>query len=300
MKPPAAHVRNVELVLESLRRGQRQLSRDPRGAVESAVKQLLSLADQRSRPTTEDTPRTYRIDDLARETGTTTRNIRAYQERGLLHAPRRTGRTAVFDESHVSRLRIITSMLDRGYTSGHILEMLSAWEHGRTIGDILGLEQALMPPARVDPPTTTGLAAARDLAGGDDDLQRLADAGLVQVQGTRVRVQRPALLAAFAEMRGYGMSTEAVLAIHLSVEPLVDQITSILVEAGVNHVSHHFDVDTEPTGSDVSELVTMLVRFRELAMASVTATLDTAIEAKVEELMSAYLAQFVDPTRSAG
>ena len=38
-------------------------------------------------------------------------------------------------------------MLERGYTSANILEMLTAWEHGRDLGQLLGLERALVPPA---------------------------------------------------------------------------------------------------------------------------------------------------------
>ncbi|RYF34230.1 MAG: MerR family transcriptional regulator, partial [Comamonadaceae bacterium] len=137
MAAPTLNVRAVESVLESLRRGQRQLARNPRAAVDAAVRQLLSLG-RAPRPQHEG--QTYRIDDLAQASNVTVRNIRAYQERGLLHAPRREGRVAIFDDSHLSRLKIISSMLERGYTSGHITEMLGAWESGRDLADVLGLE----------------------------------------------------------------------------------------------------------------------------------------------------------------
>ena len=57
----------------------------------------------------------YRIDELARLAGTTTRNIRVYRDRGLLPPPMRVGRIALFNDTHLTRLRLITSMLDRGY-----------------------------------------------------------------------------------------------------------------------------------------------------------------------------------------
>ena len=93
MAAPSLNVRTVEAVLDSLRRGQRELARNPRGAVEAAVKQLLTLGPLRAHPEAA----SYRIDDLARVSGVTVRNIRAYQERGLLHPPRRAGRVASFD-----------------------------------------------------------------------------------------------------------------------------------------------------------------------------------------------------------
>ncbi|MDQ2797612.1 MAG: MerR family transcriptional regulator, partial [Actinomycetota bacterium] len=108
-------LRGVDAVLESLRRGQRQLTRSPRAAIEAAVKQLLTLGPGKPAARSRyKTAATYRIDDLARAAGTTVRNVRAYQERGLLHAPARVGRTAIFDDTHLTRLKMITSMLDRG------------------------------------------------------------------------------------------------------------------------------------------------------------------------------------------
>lgn len=294
MRPgAAAQLRHVEVVLESIRRGPKQLARNPKVAIERAVKQLLAGGTVRSpQSTPAEHGTTYRIDDLARVTSTTVRNIRAYQERNLLHSPTRQGRTALFDETHVSRLKLINSMLERGYTSGHIREMLDAWEHGKTLGDVLGIEHALTPGPQ-DPPTTMGLAAARELAGGSEDLDRCVEAGLVEIKGARARVLRPQLLTAFAEMRGYGVSTEDLLRIHLDVVPLVDQITQHLVAAGVRHLAGHFDVEGEPSSSNVSELVTMLIRFRALATASVTSTLDSSIESTVEELLTQYLSSFI-------
>ena len=51
--------------------------------------------------------------ELARLAGTTTRNIRVYRDRGLLHPPLRVGRIALYNDTHLTRLRLITSMLDR-------------------------------------------------------------------------------------------------------------------------------------------------------------------------------------------
>src|ERR1700749_2886857 len=89
----------------------------------------------------------YRVDDLARAAGMTVRNVRAYQERGLLPAPVRRGRTSWYDETHLARLRLIGQLLDRGYTSVHIADFISTWEAGHDLGQTLGLEAALLAPA---------------------------------------------------------------------------------------------------------------------------------------------------------
>ena len=48
---------------------------------------------------------TYRVDDLAELTGIAVRNIREYQDRGILPAPQRIGRAAIYTDEHVARLR---------------------------------------------------------------------------------------------------------------------------------------------------------------------------------------------------
>ncbi|WP_156516393.1 MerR family transcriptional regulator, partial [Rhodococcus sp. EPR-147] len=83
----------------------------------------------------------YRIDDLAREAKTTTRNVRAYQERGLLPPPTLRGRVGIYGDDHLTRLKVIDSLLQRGFTSVHIADFLSGWEQGKDLGEILGLQE---------------------------------------------------------------------------------------------------------------------------------------------------------------
>src|SRR5947209_6020823 len=88
----------------------------------------------------------YLIDDLAHEAGTTVRNVRAYQHRGLLAPPRRVGRAGVYDDGHLARLRMIASLLERGYGLANIAELIAAWESGQDLGQLIGLEVALAAP----------------------------------------------------------------------------------------------------------------------------------------------------------
>ncbi len=283
----ALNTRAVDAVLESLRRGQRQLARDPKGAIDAAVRQLLALAGGRSAAPE---GQSYRIDDLARASNVTVRNIRAYQERGLLHPPRREGRVAIFDDSHLSRLKIITSMLERGYTSVHILEMLTAWEGGLDIADVLGLEKALVPPRLEDPPATMTLAEVRALTGDKESLQQYVDVGLVEIKGTRALVRRPELLRSFGEMRGFGMPTEALIRLHSEVAMSIDEITRALVNEGVRQVGGRITGSAPPSSAEIGELVATLNRFRELSTSAVMGTFAESMERTIEDLLTAYLA----------
>lgn len=90
--------------------------------------------------------REYRIGELAREAGITVRTLRYYQERNLLPPPRREGRIGWYSEAHLTRLRVIGQLLDRGHTLGGAAELLTAWAGGYDLAELLGFERAMTAP----------------------------------------------------------------------------------------------------------------------------------------------------------
>src|ERR1044072_7683267 len=54
------------------------------------------------------------IDELARETGLTVRNVRSHHARGLLPPPEVKGRTGYYGPEHVRRLRLIQELQQEG------------------------------------------------------------------------------------------------------------------------------------------------------------------------------------------
>ena len=72
----------------------------------------------------------YRINDLAEASGVSVRNIRVYQDRGLLPPPAIRGRTGWYSDEHLVRLNLISRMLERGYTFATISELLHAAHYG--------------------------------------------------------------------------------------------------------------------------------------------------------------------------
>ncbi len=55
---------------------------------------------------------TYKLDELAREAGTSSRTVRYYVQRGLLPAPQFRGKDTVYGEEHLVRLRVIRRLQD--------------------------------------------------------------------------------------------------------------------------------------------------------------------------------------------
>lgn len=84
-----------------------------------------------------------RIDDLAQRTGVSSRNIRAYQQRGLLPPPTLRGRTGFYNDEHLRRLELIRDLQQRGFSLAAIRQTLDAWSRGGNIDDLLGFHQML-------------------------------------------------------------------------------------------------------------------------------------------------------------
>jgi DNA-binding transcriptional MerR regulator len=66
----------------------------------------------------------YRIDQLAAASGVRAETIRFYQGKKLLPGPRRVGRVAVYDESHLARIARIRELLEQGLTLALIKRVL--------------------------------------------------------------------------------------------------------------------------------------------------------------------------------
>src|SRR4051795_8705875 len=84
-----------------------------------------------------------RLDDLAREAGMPTTTVRLYQNKGILHGPRLVGRTGFYDQSHLTRLALIARLQDQGFSLAAIGQLLTTWEAGRDLADLVGVEEQL-------------------------------------------------------------------------------------------------------------------------------------------------------------
>ncbi|OBI37544.1 MerR family transcriptional regulator [Mycobacterium colombiense] len=290
----------IASVLHNVRRAPKRVrrqSREYRQLIEGAVSQLFDAAARH--PHGDANSGEYRIDDLARLAGTTTRNIRVYRDRGLLPPPLRVGRIALFNDTHLTRLRLITSMLDRGYTIAHVREMVGAWEEGKNLGDVLGLETAIVGTWTTEKPVTVALADAQRLVDDPNAFERLVALQVIRIDGPQATITRPKLIEAFNEIRGYGVKFDKLIDLHEQIVPEIDKISDMLVRAGAEHVLDRIKPgEPLPADAEIAELITMLVRFRTQAVATVTATLASSIESNIESLVGRILADYLESSSS--
>ena len=73
----------------------------------------------------------YELATLAEEAGVTPRTVRYYQANGLLPPPERIGRRVRYHGEHLTRLRQISELRERGLRLESIREVLDASAHGQ-------------------------------------------------------------------------------------------------------------------------------------------------------------------------
>lgn len=236
----------------------------------------------------------YRIDELARAAGTTVRNIRAYQDRGLLHPPRVLGRVGMYSEQHLRRLRRVLSLLNRGYASAQIQELLGAWDRGVGLGGVIDLEQALTRSWRDETPVVMTRPEAVELLRGDDHLERVVESGWAVLEGAQVTFRSQALLDTFQEAVELGWPAEKIIDLQVQLTPALDHVADLFVDTAVGHlVAEHGDAWV-PHGDEVAQTAALIERLRELASTSIGVVLARALETSVERAYSEHRARIED------
>lgn len=243
----------------------------------------------------------YRVDELARAAGTTVRNVRAYQDRGLLPPPRRHGRAGLYSDLHLSRLRLIGNLLQRGYSLANIKEMITAWEQGNDLSQLLGLEQAITSPWSTETP---GHCSAQELAllfEGNMDAQNLMKAiqlGLIQPEGDGFRVRQPRLLNAGAELVRLGIPLAQLLEILEALRGNVEHVAAELVRLAARLFDRYGE--QVPPKEDVPQLANLIWRLRPLALVAVESEVQRAMEDAANKFLIERVSKLFHHSREAG
>jgi len=156
----------------------------------------------------------YRIDDLAREAGTTVRSLRVLHDRRLLPPPELRGRTGYYGDHHVARVRLVLRLQERGYTLAAIGELLAAWEAGRDLADVLGFTHAPAPHRNGETPRRFTLEDLRRRFGTQLTpvaIRRAVSTGLLSRDGVAFRARSPRLVDAGTELVAAGLPLTVVL-----------------------------------------------------------------------------------------
>lgn len=244
-----------------------------------------------------DAPLEFAIDALARETGSTVRNIRAYQDRGLLPPPERRGRKGIYNDAHLSRLRIINRLLERGYTLSNISELIESWERGNDIGRLLGLETAVASPWTDEVPDYVTMPELLKKFSGKfshSALKKAIELDVIRPEGMRYRVPSPRMLHAGAELVAVGIPLEDMLDVVAYLRRNVEQAADEMVRLVAIHVFDKYGEGQLPPKDAMPELADLVWRFRPLVEMAVLPEVARAMANAADQQLGDRLALLME------
>lgn len=236
-----------------------------------------------------------KIEDLARVSGCSTRNIRNYQTRGLLPPPVVVSRTGYYDQGHLARLRLIATLQGRGYSLAAIADLARAWEEGKDVGDLLGFERALTEPWGEDErpervPLEVMLDRFPDAATDRALVDRTVRLGLIKLDGDHVVILRPRTVSIGAELVAVGVPIAAALDELEMLAEDANRVASRFVALFDQHIWEPFQAAGLPADA-LAEVTAALVRMRPLAAHAVANAIRTAMDERVSDTAIERLAQ---------
>jgi DNA-binding transcriptional MerR regulator len=223
----------------------------------------------------------YRLDELARRADVASTTVRLYQSKGLLAPPRLEGRTGWYDDSHLSRLRLIARLQAEGYSLAGIANLLDQWEQGRSLDAVMGVEAELdallgnVHAVVLD----AGDLLARFPAGSmtPELMQRAGALGMVQpTDDGKVRVADRRFLETGSALAQLGIPPDMILD---EWEALVAH-TDDIAERFVALFERHLAPDDWRRGLDTDEaraLAATLARLQAAARQVLAAALDASV-----------------------
>jgi len=237
----------------------------------------------------------FRVDELARRAKIASTTVRLYQSKGLLAAPRLEGRTGWYDESHLSRLRLIARLQAEGHSLAGIGDLLQQWEQGRSLDAMIGVEAelaALLGGVHAVVLDATDVLERFPAGSMTPELmQRAAGLGLIELTDDgRVLIADRRFLETGAALADLGVPLDVVLD---EWEALIAH-TDKIADRFVNVFEHHLapidwqnDLGTEKAQALAVTLARLQVTARQVAAAALDASLASVGRGRLAALVEA-------------
>jgi DNA-binding transcriptional MerR regulator len=218
------------------------------------------------------------VEELARRTGVTVRNLRAMQARAVLERPELVGRKGFYTERHVARVLLVLKLQSRGFSLASIQALIESWQAGGGIMDVMGLEDALMTPG------ASGVVREVDVEEAFpellDDPRALAKAieqELVVERDGRYVAPNAELLGIVKQEVAAGFPLEALLRDGDLLLEDVERIAARFRKSFFDHVVNPH-LDAGMTGAALNDVAAKVALLRPLSVRVVSILLARAIE----------------------
>ena len=234
------------------------------------------------------------IEILSSRSGVTTRNIRAYQSRGLLPAPvARSGeRAAFYTAEHLARLRLVNRLQERGFSLAGIADLLGSLASGKTLEQVLGIESAIAESEEDESRLVTEnelRALLPEVADPEASIERLVAVGLVDRHERAYRIRNPRVFELGLAAVQAGIPVEALLDEFVRLRADLHEVALRFVALFTQHVLDPFLAAGMPK-EKLDEVVEHLKRLRQLAVSATEALMRQAISDETEAAARANLA----------
>ncbi|PXX69239.1 MerR-like DNA binding protein [Nocardia tenerifensis] len=204
----------------------------------------------------------YRVAELAEAAGVGVRTVRYYQERGLLAPPRRQGRHALYNHTHLERLTLIADLLGRGHSLEGIADLLTSAEQGGGVSELLGFE-TVASVAWGDEEVTIDLEEMLTRFGEQATPQAIAEAvelGFLRIEDDHFVYSSGRLLEAATAFVAAGIPLRTVLALSWELQASFDRMAFAFVQEFRTHLLGR--VLEHPSPEQLHQLATSLAELR--------------------------------------
>jgi len=224
----------------------------------------------------------YRINELAEVSGVSVRNIRVYQDRGLLPPPKIKGRTGWYSTEHLVRLNLISRLLERGYTFATISELLLAAHYGMRVEHVLHGEPKGSRWRTFKRAATITLTELRKTLGADEKTIAMSQKlGLLAKEGAQYAVKSPELLEGAEVLVKAGIDLEPLLRkwerIQNDIDDIADNFVAIITDKYFGDDGRLLDMEE----TEIAKVAHLIGAVRPMAHEIVDTQFRRSLDAKI-------------------
>ncbi|AUH67976.1 MULTISPECIES: MerR family transcriptional regulator [Gordonia] len=222
----------------------------------------------------------YRINDLAQVSGVSVRNIRVYQDRGLLPPPTIRGRTGWYSDEHLVRLNLISRMLERGYTFATISELLHAAHYGMKVEHVLRAAPKGGRFRNIKRAATITFTELKKTLGADERSINLSQKlGLLTKDGAHYAIRNPELLEGAEVLVKGGIDIDDLLDRWMRVESDLTDVARSFVSIITDK---YFDENLPNLGEEkLAKMAELIQTVRPMAHEIVETTFSRALDKEI-------------------
>ncbi len=233
------------------------------------------------------------IDELARQTGMSVRNIREHQARGLLPPPEVRARIGYYGPEHAARLRLIQELQAEGFNLKGIHRLI---EDANGVNDrLFAVRRAVIEPFETEQPQVFTAEELEQRFGGEGNpeaTERAVQLGaLVPLGDGRFEAPSPSLIDAAEEVVSRGVSLKTALAVLKQIERHSKEVSRSFVRLFLEEVWKPFAEAGYP-GERWDEVVESVERLRPIASRALLATFQQTMTREVQDAFGKELARY--------